>query len=197
MFSLNHIRETWAQFAREFGAEHAVQGAEAYVDLLDKVIYRHKDFQITMDYWRENKYAHTRIYVPVTLKDSFNLAIFKDSFLWKIDKFFGMQDVTVGDAEIDETFVVQTNNEAETKQFLANPKIRELLFAIQPYTVPPRFTVGEYEFLARTLNLNGGTFISVMEAGSINNVERLKAMFGLIIETIEHLISTGAISVVK
>jgi hypothetical protein len=198
MFSLNHVREAWKRFADEFGAQHVGVGEPYGLEILDKIVYEHQGVTVTLDSIRTTtKTAGTRIYAPVAVSENFNFYFPPENFLWKIEKrFFGAQDIEIGDRLFDEKLVVKTDNPEKLKSFLSNQKIRELLLAIPShYSIwGVSLRVGEIELKARG---NGewqfddlprkGAYLVIMQNGIIDNAQHLKISFQLAVESLEQL----------
>ena len=198
MFSLNHVREAWKRFAEEFGAQHIGVGEPYGLEILDKIVYEHHGVTITLDSIRTTpKTAGTRIYAPVTVSGNFNFDFSPENFLWKIEKkFFGAQDVEIGDQIFDEKLIVKTENPEKLKLFLSNKKIRELLLAIPSHHSlwGISFRVGETELEARGDggwqfdNLpRKGNYLVIMQNGIVDNAEHLRLTFQSAVESLEQL----------
>jgi hypothetical protein len=196
MFSLNFVREAWKRFADEFGAQHIGAGEPSGLNMLDKIVYQHQGVAITLDSTCTGRTAATRIYAPVAVAENFNFGISPEHFLTKFEKFFGRQDVEIGDPVFDEKLIVQTENPEKLKSFLSSQKIRELLLAVSARhsLLGVSWRVGETELEARG---NGGwrfddlprtgNYLVIRQNGIIDNVEHLKLSFQLAIESLEHL----------
>ena len=195
------MREVWKRFADEFGAQHTGVGEPYGINMLDKVVYEHQGVTITLDSTRRGrKSVDTRIYAPVAVSENFNLNILPNNFLTKFEKFFGMQDIEIGDLIFDEKLIVQSENPEKLKLFLSNQKVRELLLAISSHhsLVDTLFgiclRVGETELAAR--GNRGwrfddlpckGNYMVIMQNGMIDNAELLKLSFQFAIESLEQL----------
>ena len=63
---------------------------------------------------------------PFVNKDGLYFQIFREGFFSSIRKFFGMQDIEIGDPFFDKQFVIKGNNPEKIKLLLANDRIKEL-----------------------------------------------------------------------
>jgi hypothetical protein len=98
-------------------------------------------------------------------------------------------------------FIVQTDDEARTKDFLLEPKVRTNLLLLQSHinsaqfivgenkalAENPRYDAGDFKPLAESLKLDAPTFVSINLMNNENNVENLKAMFQLTTAALDYL----------
>ncbi len=184
-------RDTWARFAEKIGAEHICRGQASWNNNNDSVIYDYKGTLIILDFVSDIKAdevsSQTRIYAPLSAKETFRFNIYSSNFVERFVNFFGAQDVNIGDELFDKKFVVKTNDVEKVRLFLSNPKIRELIWRVLPNGLSsPTFQAdwkkGETDYL------------SVNEPGVINDVERLELIFQLIIESFKQLVSLELVS---
>lgn len=186
-----NTREAWAHFAEKIGAEHICRGHASRNDNKDSVIYDYKgtpiilDFVVKMD--SDGGTSQTRIYAPLSAKETFCFKIYPSNFVERFVNFFGAQDVNIGDEFFDKKFIVKTNDVKKVRLFLSNSKIRELIWKVVPNGLfSPTFQAdwkkGETDY------------ISVNEPGVINDVERLELIFQLIVESFEQLASLEIVS---
>jgi hypothetical protein len=177
-------RDTWARFAEKIGAEHICRGQASWNNNNDSVIYDYKGTLIILDFVSDIKAdevsSQTRIYAPLSAKETFRFNIYSSNFVERFVIFFGAQDVNIRDELFDKKFVVKTNDVEKVRLFLSNPKIRELIWRVLPNGLSsPTFQAdwkkGETDYL------------SVNEPGVINDVERLELIFQLIIESFKQL----------
>jgi hypothetical protein len=101
---------------------------EGKFDASDKVEAIHNGWNFSYDHFSLWSSKHstrlTRITVPFISKDNFRFEIYEKSLLSSIAKFFGMQDVEIGDSEFDRRFIIKSTNELKAKSLLQNPTVR-------------------------------------------------------------------------
>ena len=167
-------KEVWKQLSREIGAEFVdggfLQGCrvEARVDV----------WTITLDTYTlgsEDRLTYTRIRAPYVSADGFWFKIYRASPFSGLGKYLGMQDVEVGDAELDRDFMIQGNDAHKLALLFRSPHIRTLIMA-QPHNT---FEVKDGE-------------LHFEEDGVITDVERLKQLYALFAETLHQLRHVGS-----
>lgn len=120
--------EIWGQLSREIGGM-LTGGAWSGM----KVQAQTGDWIVTLDTYTQStgksSVTYTRIRAPFVNRDGLRLAIYRAGLFTELGKFFGVQDIEIGDPFFDDTFVVQGNSEPKVRALFANPRIRELLHA--------------------------------------------------------------------
>jgi hypothetical protein len=181
-------REIWRQFASEIKGDYVEGGFFKG----DKVQVKHKQWTITLDTYSqsagESHVTYTRIRAPYVNKDGFRFTIHHKGLFSGLGKLLGKQDVEVGYMDFDDAFIIQGNDESKLRALFANPRIRELL-EMQPkiyLTVnyhkgwwSPRFPEGVDELLFRA-------------TGVIKDLDRLRSLYYLFVETLNHLCHIGS-----
>jgi hypothetical protein len=71
--------------------------------------------------------SYTRMRAPYLNQDGMRFKVYRASWDSKLGKFFGMQDIEVGDEEFDEEFIIQGTSKKKVRELLANAKIKALL----------------------------------------------------------------------
>ena len=89
--------EFWNRIAKDIGGQYQ-----------DGVVrYRLGDWEITFDtFSMEDDTTHTRMRAPFVNKDGLYFKIYREGFFSSIGKFFGMQDIQIGDSYFDENFII-------------------------------------------------------------------------------------------
>jgi hypothetical protein len=182
--------EIWRQFCAETGGNYVDGGFWKGA----KAVATHGQWSVTLDTYTvstgKSSVTFTRMRAPYVNPDGFNFTIHRNGIFSDLGKMLGMQDVTVGQPELDEAFIIKGNDEQKLRTLFANPKIRELVVA-QPAI---RFCVDS----------NGQSFFGVgglppgvdelhfQVTGVIKDVERLKLLYELFSETLDELCRMGS-----
>lgn len=58
--------------------------------------------------------------------DEFTFSVHDEGLLDRVGKFFGMQDVKMGDEDFDKNIIVKTNDPERTKQIFEDPEVRNV-----------------------------------------------------------------------
>lgn len=180
--------EIWRQLSRELGATFVEGGFLKG----SKVQAQAKEWVITLDTYTVHannvNITYTRIRAPYVNKDGFRFTIYRKSIFSEIGKLFGMQDVEVGYPEFDNAFIIKGNDESKLRSLFNNAKVRDLIQA-QPEIY---FHVKDDEGWFKTKFPDGVDELYFQVRGVIQDVQRLKALYGLFAEVLNHLCSIGS-----
>lgn len=118
--------EIWEQIATDIGGEF-IEGGFWGKDVL---IYKHGEWQILLDTYvistGTSSYPLTRMRAPFVNKDGLYFKISRKGFFSAIGKFFGMQDIEIGDSFFDDQFIIKGNDAEKIKLLLADGNIKDL-----------------------------------------------------------------------
>ncbi len=180
--------EIWRQLAEEIGADYVDGGFWKG----DKVQASEGQWTITLDTFTESSGKHsqtyTRMRAPYVNADGFQFSIHREGFFSGVGRFFGMQDLEMGDPQFDEDFVLQGNNEAKVRELLQDDEVRRLLQAQPRVHIHVRDSEGWF----------GATFPDGVDelyfraAGVIRDVEQLKALYALFSAVLNRLCAMGS-----
>jgi len=180
--------EVWRQLCREMQADYVKGGFWKG----DKVRAQFKEWTITLDTYTvgdgESSTTYTRLRAPYVNADGFRFTIYRKSIFTAVGKYFGMQDIEIGEPFFDEEFVIQGNDTAKVIQFFRNPRIRELIQGQPSIHLTVRDDEGWF----------GATFPAGVDelrfevVGVIKDVERLKALYELFAEALNQLCHMGS-----
>ena len=180
--------EIWRQLSNEIGAQY-IQGSFWKGD---KVQIRHEQWTITLDTYSvsdgQTSSTYTRIRAPYVNKDGFRFTIYRKGFFSELGKFLGFRDVEVGYPDFDEAFIIKGNDVQKLRALFANPKIRQLLEMQKAL----HFTVKDDEGWFSKTFPEGVDELYFSVAGVIKDVERLKSLYYLFAEVLNHLCHIGS-----
>jgi hypothetical protein len=183
------VEEVWKQFASDIGGEF-LSGASTWGG--DKITARAGEWTVTLD---TNTVASgytsitcTRIRAPYLNRDGFHFRLFHRDVFSDIGGLLGMQDVRVADPHVDREFVIRSNDEDKVRRLLANPRIRALLVANPSVHMLVKQDEGWFgpSFPAGVDEL----YLEVV--GVVRRAERLRALYELFAETLNHLCHLGS-----
>ena len=180
--------EIWTQIAIDVGGEF-IEGGFCSKDVL---IHKYREWRILLDTYTDTtstgatttSTTYTRMRVPFINKDGLYFKISREGFLSSIGKFFGMQNIEIGDPFFDKQFVIKGNNPEKIELLLADGRIKELCHR-QP-RIHLRIKDDEGWF--------GPDFPEGVDelyfecAGVIKETARLKALFELFYLILERLV---------
>ena len=180
--------EVWKQLSSEIGAEFVEGGFWRG----DKVQVRVKEWTITLDTYTvstgKSHVTYTRMRAPYVNKDGFRFTIYRRGMFSELRKRLGMQDIEVGDPEFDHDYVIQGNDEVKVLTLFGNPRIRQLIQAQPSISLEVKDDEGWF-----SANFPEGVdelYFQVVRV--VKDVERLKSLYALFAETLNHLCHIGS-----
>ena len=180
--------EMWRQLCGEIGADFIAGGFWRG----SKVQARVKEWTITLDTHTvshgEGGTTYTRMRAPYVNPDEFRFTIYRKGFFSGLGKMLGMQDIEVGHPAFDDAFIIKGNSESKLRALFANPRIRELIEA-QPSI---HLEVKNDEGWFGPSFPDGVDELCFQVVGVIKDVERLKLVFDLFSEVLNHLCHIGS-----
>jgi hypothetical protein len=180
--------EIWRQLSAEIDANY-VEGSWRKAD---KVEATHGEWTVTLDTYTVSTgkavIVFTRMRAPFVNPDGFRFTVYRRSLFSGIAKFFGMQDVEVGEESFDREFIVKSNDESKVRALCLNPRLRELI-ARQPDI---HFTVKDDEGWFGPSFPEGVDELYFSVAGVIKDVERLELLYELFAATLDELCRIGS-----
>ena len=120
--------EIWGQIATEIGGDYIDAGFWGK----DVLVYRHNEWEFILDTYSQSSGQHstttyTRLRVPFLNKDGFRFKIFREHFFSSIGKFFGMQDIQIGDPFFDDSFIIKANDQYKIQRLLGDDDLKTLI----------------------------------------------------------------------
>ena len=181
-------KEIWRKLAGELEGRYVDGGFWKG----DKVEVEHQDWTLTLDTYTVSTgkvtVVFTRMRAPFVNPGGFRFVVYRKSVFSGIGKFFGMQDVEVGDPMFDHDFIVKSENEARVRELLANPEIRQLISSLKEI----HFSVKDDEGWFGSKFPDGVDELHFAVAGVVTDIDRLKAIYELFAETLDQLCRMGA-----
>ena len=173
-------KEIWKQVSAEIGARYV----EGSFWKGDKVTARHGDWTIILDkyFCAASKLTYTRVRAAFVNPDDFRFTIYRRGLFSDIAKWFGMQDVEIGEAAFDRMFIIKGNDESRLRSLFTRKRIRELI-SQQPriHLTAQKKKAGRNDTVFATHELR---FHAV---GVIKDMGRLKLLFELFSEVLDQL----------
>jgi hypothetical protein len=181
-------QEIWRQLCAEIGAQYVEGGFWKG----DKVQATHGPWTITLDTYTvsngKSSTVYTRMRAPFVDPEGFRFTVYREGVFSDIGKWFGMQDIAIGDEAFDRDFILKSNQESKLRELLANAKIRELINQ-QPQIY---FAVKDDEGYFRSSFPEGVDELYFKVVGVVKDVERLKLLYELFAETLDQLCRIGS-----
>jgi hypothetical protein len=184
--------EIWKQFAAAVGGNFT----ESSYWNGSKVEATHDQWTVVLDTYTvstgKSAITYTRMRALFINPDGFYFNVYRRGIFSNLGKLLGMQDVTVGYPQFDDTYIIQGNDEAKLRRLFANKKIRDLIDR-QP----------EVQFSARDDEnefWEGRKFpkevdeLCFQSAQITKDLDHLELLYDLFSETLDELVRMGSAS---
>jgi hypothetical protein len=183
-------QEIWQQFAAAVGGNFTEGGFWSGGDRVDAA---HGQWMVTLDRYvvstGKSSVAYTRMRAPYVNPDGFRFTIYRKGIFSDIGKWMGMQDVSVGDAQFDEDFIIKGNDEAKIRRLFSDAKLRDLIRAQPDISFCVKDDEGHWSGRSFPPNVDELYF---QVTGTITDLDRLKELYDLFSETLDELCRMGS-----
>ena len=178
----------WRRLCREIGADY-IEGGLFKGDVVQASV---GDWIITLDTYTvstgKSHVTYTRIRAPYVNPENLRFTIYRAGVFTGLGKWFGMQDIEVGDPRFDGAFVIQGNSDRAVAELFANERIQGCLEA-QPKV---HLEVKDDEGWFGPSFPDGVDELYFQVVGVIKDVRRLRGLFDLFSEVLIHLCHVGS-----
>ncbi|GGK88038.1 hypothetical protein ACD591_21015 [Rufibacter glacialis] len=124
-FSADTEEELWQQVAYDMAHQKELLQYSAQLTQAGQPIYF--DIDIDLGGGFEGGISSTTFMAPVPSQVSLRFALHEQGFMDEVGKFFGMEDIELGFQDIDDAFIIKTNEPDTLKRLLADPVLHQLL----------------------------------------------------------------------
>jgi len=122
------IADTWEKFASDSGLNVTFKGLTG----MPKIGGKYRDFDYVLETVTEGYGEDSITYTVITLKSKklsgYHLHIYQESFLSKIGKMFGGQDIQIGNEEFDTSFIIKSQTPDKIHKLLTMELQRKMLY---------------------------------------------------------------------
>jgi hypothetical protein len=180
--------EIWSSIAKDIGGKY-IDGGFWKKDVLR---YRHRDWEILLDTYTQSSGSgsnhssttYTRMRAPFVNKDGLYFKIYRKGIFSSIGRFFGMQDLEIGDSFFDGNFIIKGNNPKQIKRLLNNEPIKDLIRQQRRI----HFEIRDDEGWFGNSFPEGVDELYFQCVGVIKETDQLKALFELFSSTLTRLV---------
>ena len=120
--------ELWRQLAEDIGGQYEDGG---YWNP-DGVRYKHEEWEIVLDTYEvsagNSSQTITRMRAPFINLDGFYFYMYNEHVFTRLAKFFGAQDVEIGDEMFDKKFMIKANDPVKLKALLDDKRLKQLIY---------------------------------------------------------------------
>lgn len=179
--------EIWKQLSNEINGE-----------FIPSNFFKPSKVKVNMDDWTivldthtvstgKSSVTYTRLRAPFTNNDGFKFKIYREGIFSELGKFFGMQDIEIGDENFDKDFIIKSNNEIKVKELFSDYKIKELIEKQSKISLETKNNEGMFE----THLPYGISELYFKIPGVIKDTDRLKGLFELFKEVLNEMTNIG------
>jgi hypothetical protein len=176
--------EIWSQMAADIGADYIEGGWFKG----DGVVYQHGEWKLVLDTYtvqsNNSSTTYTRLRAPFVNKDGLYFKIYREGVFSSVGKFFGMQDLEIGDPFFDDSFVIKGNNQQQLIRLLSDEQLKNLMHDQSRISLEIRDDEGWFgaDFA------EGVDELYFCRVGVMRDVAELKALFELVSHTLTRLV---------
>ncbi len=130
--------------------------------------------------------TYTRFRALYRVRDEFRFRIHRRTAFSGIGKFFGMQDIEVGNPAIDRDWIIRADSEGRARSLLILPEVARALASVKS----GRFESRPYR--KRGVRAPDVRELRLQVPGEVKDVERLDAGLALFAASLDRLVRIGA-----
>jgi len=160
----------------------------------DSAHIKYKNWDIIFDNFTlwSGKYSAemTRVIAPISLSDGFRFEIYREGFIQKIEKLFGIQDIEIGYPDFDKGFIIKSNNGFKIKKILSNKEIRDFLQSLKDVNIKISDQKGIWEQKLPENNFELSYYID----GQIQDLKTLNELLNLFKLLLDGIQETNSIT---
>ena len=176
--------EIWSQIAQDIGGEYIDAGFWKK----NVLRYQHGEWEVLLDTYTvstgKSSSTFTRMRAPFINQDGLRFKIYREGVFSSIGKFFGMQDIEIGDGFFDDQFIIKGNDISKIKLMLEDDDLKELIEEMARIHFEIRDNEGwlgrEYPEKVDVLYFQCG--------GVLKETKQLKTLFDLFSATLTRLV---------
>ena len=180
--------EAWKQLSEQIHAEFRPGGFLT----ADRVVAKVDAWLVTLDTTSEPvgraTVTCTRIRAPFVNHDKFRFLVYDKGLIDDIGKRVGLQDIEIGDKSFDARFILQANDEAKMRAFLADTALRDLMLRQAPF----HFEIKDDEGWFGETFPQGVDELYFQTVGVVRDLDQLKEMYALFAEALHQLCHIGS-----
>jgi len=187
-------QEAWKILSEEMGALYIDRGLFKGGPM---VILNYKNWEITLDVYTERtggqnstSTSYTRIAVPFVKLSDFNLTVYPEKSIQKLTKRLGSQDIIIGIPEIDDMFMIKSNDSQKAKYVVTNERFQHLLHGMGT----ARLVIQDSKGLFTRQENVVFSEINYQHVGMIRDLEMIKSMFMLVEVSLDLMVKIGKAS---
>lgn len=178
-------KEIWSEIAYDIGGRFKNGGFWER----DYIRYEYGDWEIVLDtYTRshgKSSSTYTRMRAPFLNKDGLYFKIYREGFFSNLSKYFGMQDIEIGDSFFDENFIIKGNSDYQITKLLEGDEMKALIEAQDQI----HFEIRDDEGIFVSKYPEGVDELYFQCRGVLKDENKIKDLFDLFAFTLERLVA--------
>ena len=176
--------EIWSAVAKDIGATFSDGGFWGK----DEMRYRAGEWELLLDTYTvsrgDTSTTYTRLRAPFVNKDGLYFKIYRTGIFTGVGKWFGMQDIEIGNPFFDDHFVIKGNSVSEIRRLFSDPEVQRLA-ELQPDIM---VTIKDDEGFFAHHYPDGVDLLQFQCIGTIKDPDRIKNLFDLFAAILERLV---------
>lgn len=176
--------EIWSQIAYDIGAEYR----DGRFWERDYISYLHGEWEIVLDTYTQStgksSIPYTRMRAPFVNRDGLYFKVYRAGFFSNMGKYFGMQDIEIGDEYFDKDFVIKGNDQFQITRLLAGDEIKAMIEKHPKI----HFEIRDDEGIFTKKYPDGVDELYFQCIGVLKNEAQIKDLFDLFAFTLERLV---------
>ena len=181
-----HCDDLWAQIREALPGELVEHASWVH----DRLIVTSGEWKIALDYHEHAGYrstaTYTRFHAPFVSENKFRFTLRHESLEDRIGKLFGMQDIKVGEHDLDRMFLIQSNYKQRFKTILEREPFQQLIKQEPEILLTLHDDHGyweqEYERATRD--------VAIEVYGRVQDPERLHSLYNILAEVLHGMCDT-------
>lgn len=175
-FSAASETDLWQQVAADMDRQPDLYDYQA--DLHEAGYRVRLEFDIDLGGGFEGGYEQTTLTAPVPGRPAFHFALHEQDWLHEIGKLLGLQDVELGDPELDAAFIITTNQPDTLRQLLAPAEVRATLL---------RFPDARLTLAPASHDAEAEVWLTFTEERAITDLAQLREIYRLLLLLLRQL----------
>ncbi len=181
-------KEVWRKLSEEVSGRF-IEGPFLKAD---KVEVTHGEWTLTLDTYvvstGKAAVVFTRMRAPYINPEGFRFTIYRHGIFSDIGKWFGMQDIEVGDPAFDDAFIIKGTQPSQAVSLFSDARLRSLISSLNNVYLEVKDDEGYFG----TKFPEGVDELCFHVIGVIKDIDQLKLLFDVFAETLDQLCRIGA-----
>ncbi len=177
-------KEIWSQIAYDIGGRFKDGGFWKR----DYIRYEYGSWEIVLDTYTKShgksSTTYTRMRAPFANRDGLYFKIYREGFFSNVSKYFGMQDIEIGDNFFDENFIIKGNSEYQIANLLEGDEMKALIERHEQI----HFEIRDDEGIFGSRYPEGIDELYFQCRGVLKDENRIRDLFDLFALTLERLV---------